>query len=336
MARLWWDGFEYNSNAVLAYLYAGNLTVGVNPYTGIASLAFGAAGSSYAYLTLDAAKSEIYIKFHYRPGQNVVSTGAICGFYKGATCIGWLQTVNRDLKFFSGTGTGTQLGSTASNVLSANAADYNLIEVRLKMHDSAGYAQVRVNEALVIDSGACDTMPTADADMDRIYFGACGGANHTGQYQQVDDFIVDDAAWIGNRRVSKIQITGVGTTTEWDPSAGNVWDCIDEIPFSDADFTSTNVADEVFLCACSDLPVDATSAKGIMLIGRAAEEGTATPQNVQLAIRTNATNYFGDSYAPPSGSPGFFKKLWVVNPNTTVDFTVSEINAIELGGKAVA
>jgi hypothetical protein len=338
MARLWWDGFEYQDVNVLKFLYADiggySSFIGTGgAYTGEYALVLQDART--LSLVLESAKKELYVKFHYRPNDVTSITGAILGFYKGTTCLGWLQQVNRDLKFFSGTGTGTQLGSTASNALSAQPTDYNLIEVRLLLDDSDGYAQVRVSETLVIDFGPGDSKPGADTDIDRINLGTVGGSSPN-DGARLDDFIIDDAAWIGNKRVYKIQINGVGSNAEWDPSTGANYACVDEIPYSDADFVSTNVVNEIDTYACSNLPGDATSAKGLMVIARAAEEGTATPQNVKIACLTGGEYHYGDDFAPPSGSPAFFKKLWVVNPKTSADWLVSEINAVELGVKAVA
>jgi len=354
MARLWWDGFEYgwyNGFTVMQFLYPNSslnysTTYGATPmttpvYTGSYSFRITTSTyypTNYLCLTLGAAKSELYIKVNLRP-DSVSKTEPLIGLYKGTTCLAWLRQVNRNLELYSGTGTGTQLGSTAVNALSANGADWNLVELRLKVANSPdGYAQVRVSETLVIDASGVDTQPGADADMDMIRIGASGGASLSGDAWYIDDFIVDDANWVGNKRVYKVQITGVGATgAVWDAEpAGTNWSRIDEIPYSNTDYIYTNTTDECDTYGCSNLPGTATSAKGLMVIIRAAEEGTATPQNVQIACLTEATLYYSDSYAPPSGSAGFYKYLWATNPETAADWTVAEINAVELGVKAVA
>lgn len=333
MARLWHDGFEYGSNVIFNWLYVSNgggVSAG-SPFTGIYRLYLTAG--QYAYYPLQVAKSETYMKIHLEP-VTVAQTGALCGFYKGTTCLGWLQQVNRDVKFFSGSGTGTQLGATAVNALSALGTDYNLIEIRLKLDDTNGYAQVKVN-SLVIDFGPGDTMPSSDSDMDRIYLGTCGGSASPSQLL-IDDFIIDDADWIGNRRVCKIQPTGADASfTNWIPSTPPNWDCVNEIPYDEGDFIRTNSIDQIDFYACSDLPGTAISAKGIMLIGRAVGEGEPTPRNVQLGLRTDSSNYFGDSYLVPLSSPANFFQYWHQNPKTSADFSVSEINDIKVGIKSV-
>jgi hypothetical protein len=335
MARLWWDGFEYGSDTPLAQIYpSAGMTVEVAPYSGSYCVK-GTTGVSLTR-TLTSAKAELYVKFHFVPAS-VVITSAVVGFYKGSTCIGWLRQVNRDLELYCGTGTGTLLG-TAVNALLVTAGSWNLIEVRWKVgNDPDGIAQVRVNEALVIDEPHGDTQPGADANMDGVRLGTAGGTNNYNNAKW-DDFIIDDANWVGNKRVAKISPTGAGTTTQWDPSTGANWSCVDEVPYSDTDFISTNVSDEIDTYACSDLPVTATAAKGLMIVARVVEEGTATPQNVQLAVRSDGTNYFGASQAPPSGSAVFIYELWPDDPAEVAgtDWTVARVNAVEIGIKAVA
>jgi len=126
MSLLWFDGFEYGSMSVLNSFYnASPYLQMASPFTGIYGLSTAGASHASGYIArqLETAKAEFYIKFHYSP-ITVSGSGAVCGFYKGSTCLGWVQQVAKTLKFFMGSGTGSQLGSTSGNVLGPLGTDW--------------------------------------------------------------------------------------------------------------------------------------------------------------------------------------------------------------------
>jgi hypothetical protein len=108
---------------------------------------------------------------------------------------------------------------------------------------------------------------------------------------------------------------------------------VDDRPPSDSDFVSTNVVDEVDTYALSDLPSEAATIKCVQVHCRARKEGSATPQNINLAVRTTG----GDAYSADQALAENFmghKNIWALNPGTAAAWTVSEVNAMEAGVKS--
>ncbi len=155
-------------------------------------------------------------------------------------------------------------------------------------------------------------------------------------YHHFDNVVIDDAEFPGNTRIALLKPNGAGSSTQWDPSAGSNWDCVDEVPASDSDYISTDAAEEADLFAASDLPSGVASVKCVQVQARALKEGNSlNVQNLQLACRTNSNNYFSQNFAVPTSAKGF-AKLWQNNPNTAQPWTKGEVDALEIGVKAVA
>ena len=124
--------------------------------------------------------------------------------------------------------------------------------------------------------------------------------------------------------------------TEWDPSAGANWDCVEEIPYSDTDYVSTNVTGKTDLYEATDLVGSIHSVKCVQVAARSIKEGSPTPQNLQLACRSGGANYFGENVAVPAVNPKSLTKLWETNPGTGAAWTKDEVNAVQIGMKAAA
>jgi len=52
----------------------------------------------------------------------------------------------------------------------------------------------------------------------------------------IDNLIVDNAGWIGQTRIQGLAVSGAGTTTQFDPSTGSNYECVNEVPYSDTDY----------------------------------------------------------------------------------------------------
>jgi len=64
-------------------------------------------------------------------------------------------------------------------------------------------------------------------------------------------------------------------------------------------------------------------------------EGSPSPHNLQLAVRTIGADYFSGDKAVPSSSTQL-SSLWEANPATSAPWQEAEVNAMEIGVKAVA
>jgi hypothetical protein len=275
-------------------------------------------------ITFDSNQSEIYGALKFCP----ISDN--CGIFEfkdsGGTEIMSLRTTGSsptaEISARRGNYNATELDSGG---VIANDTVY-LLEVYFKPLDSGGVVTVKL-DGIQLFSFSGDSTAGLE-NIKSMHWGTHNGV--LGGYFKCDDIVFDSSGWIGDTRFQKVQISGAGTTSEWDGGYAN----IDEIPYSDADEVSTNVVDESITCACANLTGDISSIKNFILEGRMAYEGSPTPTKQKLAIRVNGTEYYGDDISPGISFAAYYKN-WEDNPDDAAAWEEADINAIEIGGRSV-
>jgi hypothetical protein len=334
MARLFIEGFEHGHiNTTLFNEVSASFVVSTNPPAGMSGVYCGNAngGWSYCSVTLDSSEAEVYVAAKGRM-QNRSGYGTpMFSFRDSAGTVAGAVGAIVDGDHFHIVAT---IGNQAGTILATGSIEIInqqvvLVEARYKPLNTGGIFQVKVDGVMDINYSG-DTTAGLE-NVKKIRLGSDGRDNYTTRY---DDFVVDDADWIGNTRIQKLQISGAGTTSEWDASAGNPEDCIDELPYSDADYVSTNVIDESLTCACADLGGNIDSIKCLAVQNRAAYDGNPTPTQQKIAIRVNGTEYYGADETPGL-SYSKHRKIWGINPDDSQPWEEADINAIEIGVRSV-
>jgi hypothetical protein len=206
------------------------------------------------------------------------------------------------------------------------------IQVYAYIHDSSGRFVVKVDGITDIDFTG-DTKYQSTDQVNQVGFGSSPSAQ-VGSFQgYIDNFVLDSSDYPGLSYVAKVAPTGAGASAQWTPSAGSNWDCVEEVPASDANYVSCTAVDQVDTYACGDLPAEADLVKAVQVCARSRKEGSPTPQQINVAVRTGGANYFSAD-APLSYSYWHYEKLWENNPGTSNPWSVSEVNAIEIGIKS--
>ena len=167
-----------------------------------------------------------------------------------------------------------------------------------------------------------------------LKFGSDDAGRYTSWY--FDDIVVSTTDITQNLKIAGKAIAGAGTTTQWDASAGSNYECVDEIPPSGTDYNSTNVTDEIDTFALADCTEDIGSIAAVQAEISALYEGSPTPTHVQAVLRVNGTNYFSSSFSPPSSLGAPHVAIWETNPDDSAAWEEADINALEVGYKAVA
>jgi hypothetical protein len=148
--------------------------------------------------------------------------------------------------------------------------------------------------------------------------------------QYHSELIVADVNTIG-WRVGTLYATAAGTTNTF--TSGD-YTSIDEIVYSTADFLSSATADQIFLANCNDLSPGSFTIKAVGVGALARNDAAGGPQNLQLAIRTNATNYFSATKTLGVGYSANIN-IWETNPNTAAAWTSADIAALQIGVKSI-
>jgi hypothetical protein len=330
MARELIDGFENGDFGLCAsYGAAGAIKTPVptGMFGGYCADLTGSNGYN-AFLKYNlVAAAEKYFAFKVYPTLLGIR---ILTIYKDATVLMYLKQNSTSGKIEAYVGAG--LVATGTAVLSINVNAY-LIELRYKIADAGGVIQVKVNGVLDIDYSG-DTKPGTDTQMNFLLLGFVSGST-VGCYY-IDDLIIDTANWIGDTRIQGIKPDGAGSSTQWTPSTGSNYACVDEIPPDDIDYVAINANDQLDLYSLAN-PVSAiNTVKCVQIQARCNKEGTPTPQNLKLAVRTHSTNYESAAQAVQANFPKSLAARWEVNPNTSTAWTLQELQDMEAGFKSAA
>lgn len=207
-----------------------------------------------------------------------------------------------------------------------------LIEVHVKIADSGGIIDVKVDGVSDITFSG-DTKEGAYTQFNSVKLGYLSGTRYSFAY--FDNFIMDDATWIGDTKIQKILPTGGGNSTIWNPSVGANWQCVDERPASDVDYVSTNAVDQVDTYEASDMAGSINTVKCVQIQSRTESDGASTPTNLKLAVRSGGANYFSGDKSVPA-DPKSLCNLWETNPADSLAWEEADVNAMEIGIKSAA
>jgi hypothetical protein len=95
------------------------------------------------------------------------------------------------------------------------------------------------------------------------------------------------------------------------------------------------VNDNLDVYAMANLTGNVAEVKCLQVQARSKKEGSATPQNLKLAVRTASTDYLSANNALQT-SYAELRNIWQLNPNTSAAWEVSDVNGLEAGIKSAA
>jgi len=240
-----------------------------------------------------------------------------------------LDSASRKLQF-------SALSTTVVGAMTLDL-DWTVYRFEIKIIKGAsnnGTLQVKVNGVLDVNQSSFTTVDT-DLSFDGISF----GYNNT----KWDDAVVDDATWIGNTRIQGIVGAGVGNYSQWDVSGtgGSNYERVDDVPIltgGSDDYIYTNVVNELDSYAMSNLsegsnPID--SVPSMIMWAKVRQEGSATPQNIQLLARYSGTDLLSSSQAVQQAADyHMVKYITEVAPGGGA-LSKTIVNAIECGVKSI-
>ena len=275
------------------------------------------------------ADDEMYFAFLYRPTSALNSEQMLSVYSDTAVMLHlYRNNVTSFIQVRRGYNTVLDTGTHALNIDTTY-----LIEARFKIADAGGRVEVKVNGVSDIDFTG-DTKESTYTQFNVVRLGN-GPKADLSTFAYFDNFIMDNATWIGNTNIQKILPTGVGTTTQWTPSAGANWACVDERPPSDADYVSINTNDQLDTYAAANMAGTIDLVKCVQVQSRTKKEGSPTPTNLKLAVRSGAANHLSGNKAISSSYKGLCH-LWETNPADSLAWEEADVNAMEIGMKSAA
>jgi len=329
MARVWQTGFEIGSNAIFNLSAAGTISSGAGA-PGSWSTYYLQGSSSDPQATLPSAISEIYFGMRFRM-DNYANARIIVQFYSPSataqSC--FVVTTGGVLQWRRGSSSGTILG-TGTTVLSNGVWYY--IEGRLKVHDTTGIAEAKINGTSELNLTSQDTRNDAsNATIDRFLV-----ADSNLVY--LDDIYMNDTSGSVNTAYSgDIRITGYipnadGSNSGMTLSTGsNHYAVVDERPPNTTDYaygTGTTETDTLNIPATSG--VNTVQAATLWLYAQKSDAGAG---NIAHVVKSSGTTDTGSDIAL-SSTWAYYSKIYDQDPNGPTNWTASAIDSLEIGAKS--
>lgn len=342
MSLVWADGFENTSLWSRKYGLAGTTTVTTST----------ARTGNGALFTGNTSPSSLTV---YLPSASQHAT-LVAGFWlRGETSLPWPTNDSNPLLTFFGDGGGTAhthiafnatnngsltayrggtLIGTATGTLTTGVGYY--VEVKAVLNDTTGSVVIRVNGTNVLNLTNTDTKNAGTgAVYDTVRFGGRASAS---QNLLIDDaYILNGAGsayndFLGDVTVETIRPDGNGNSSQFTGSDGNSTDnylLVDEATYSAADYVQSGTTNNKDLYTYGALTATTGTVKGVIAYATAAKTGSGA-QDFRQITRLSGTNYNGSTVAlTTSDIP--VAQVWEVNPATTSDWTISEVNGAEFG-----
>lgn len=281
---------------------------------------------------LPSAAAQFYVGFAWAHTRAADIPASVMGLYGdgGATLhlyIGWSSTTTMFLK----RGDGTVL-ATYATPWPVTTGSWWYIEMGGTIADSGGTCTVKVNGATVMSYTGDTKNGGTNASIDAISPNTSAG----GYSSYFDDIYVCDGTgsapfntFLGEIRVSTLVPTGAGSSTQFTPSTGANWSCVDELPFSATDYVSDSVVGHRDTYAMADLYAGASNVLAVQncLVAKKSDAGAV---NLKSALKVGATVYTGSAQGLSTGDVTYMD-LRTQNPATAAAWSVSDVNALEAG-----
>jgi len=220
-------------------------------------------------------------------------------------------------------GTGGASGATiASGAIPVTIATWFLLEGHVVIDNATGVFTTKINGVQDVNFSG-DTQGTANATVTNWRANITAGT--TVYY---DDILFDDAVWIGDSHLIYLYPTGAGYSTQWTPSAGANWQCVDERPCSDADYNSA--ASGGLIDGYGMVDYTGTDLEIIGVWALACATSTVGGEQMKVGFRTGGSNYVSAAQALATGTsqivPGDYH---ATNPATAAAWIDADLDGIE-------
>lgn len=362
MAFLFCDSFDHyvagvtSTSDIMKKWQAYYPNLGTNSISGFTAMGqdlSAPGGGNYLQFVTNTGSFTPYL---FRPLPSNYATGiAGCWYYQATDTI---PTGNQPITFWdlSSTGVPTEQVSvrfTTSNrlILSRNGTtlatsanffppyQWMFIELKATIHNTAGNYEVRVNGSSVgwvpAQGGTANTRASSNNSFNAL---SIGGYANTSQYRIKGVYVCDTSGSVANDFLGPCKVTTVhpmaaGASAAWIPQAGSNLGTINEkYGDSDTSFNASSTANDIDTFDYEDIPT-AGSIYGVQHCIYFRQD-TGVKRQLAPITRVSNTNYAGTT-TDAASSYYYLVDPQTLNPATSAQWTVSDMNAAEFGYKLV-
>lgn len=221
----------------------------------------------------------------------------------------------------------------ATSTAALSTAIWYHLEFALSVHDSVGTAEVKINETTFVSFTGDTQATTAENSgyVNEFFLLGAGSLN-----VDFDDLCVySGAGWMGDCRVYSLLPSGAGNYSQWTPSTGSNYACVDETaPNSDTDYVSETNAGDIDTYAFGDISGSSGTVRALV-VNLFARKDDAGARTICPVYRRSSTDTLGDNISL-ANSYLWYAKIWETDPLTAAAWTLANINGSEFGVKLVA
>lgn len=278
-----------------------------------------------------AAQTDVWVHFQeYFSTTNASNNVPLATLYNasdvGVLRVYQVSSTSRKLQYWNGSAW-TDIGSAYTQTSGSRVT----IDIHCKINDSGGEFSLYVDTVLKATMTG-DTNVFSGSEVSYVEMAPTHSANATNQGWSQFIVSTDDTRQM---RLATLRPDGAGATSDW---AGTYADVDDVGFYTDSDYLTSNTANQVDTLTLTNLSTLAQTLEplAVVVTGRA-RRGTSGPQNVQLGLHVGSTDYFAAN-EPSLGSSfnNLTQRIWDQNPDTTADWTVSDIQSLQAGVKSIA
>jgi hypothetical protein len=276
------------------------------------------------------AGSSFVSGFHFRLRGNDQAHPFLSFRDAGSTQLKFVVNTSYYIEVYRNT---TLLGTSSAPI---SLGRWHFIETKFTINNSTGTVQVKIDEVSVLNLTSQDTQETGNATVDSMQFLAAPG-NYSGREMGLDNlYLLDTSGGSLNDFLGEIRIVGLapnaaGSTTSWTPLSGLNYAAVDDIPHDvDSTYVETTASGNYDFYNCPTFSAEGTiHAFSVISL---AKKTTADPATLKNSIRQSSVNYDGSSNTLTT-SYIYYTDTYLVDPNTTVAWTNSGIDAAQIGIK---
>lgn len=238
----------------------------------------------------------------------------------------------------------TLLMSSANGIIATGT--YYYIEVRAKIHDTAGEVEVRVDGAVVIDnSGSPAALDSRNGGSGII--SAVVLLGEIGQAHHYDDLVILDRTgtrnnwFLGDVRIDALLPAGNGNSSQFDGSDGNSTDnylLVDDASTdSDSTYVESSTVGEIDTYAFGNLSHTPAQIHAVQIAAHTKKADAGT-RRVSLVTRRSGTNYIESDERAVASDYRFLRQIRETDPSAASpnDWTKTAVDAAEFGIEVAA
>ncbi len=350
MALLFMDSMEHYVTADILKKWTGAITS-----IGIVSIAIadptcpGGPGNYMRITSNDNGGPAYGVYKAFPSAQTVIAGGWFypASFGSGAgTIFAFLDSASAQIDLRIGstgalsvTRNGSVLGTSS---LTLSDSVWVHIEMKVKIDNTTGTYEVRVNGVNWVSGTGADTQNTGNATVNQFAVTqtrASGGSLTPFMFVK-GVYVLDNSGSVANDFLGQVRVTclrpsAIGNYSDWTPTFGNNMGSVeDTVLDGDLSFNMASSAGQVDTYEIQDCPASSGTVYGIQHVMGARQDAGAT-RTIRAKQRSAGVDYNGTSQTLTTAYQ-FYLDARSVNPATSAGYTVADVDAMETGYELVS